>query len=402
MRQFRKLWQITRKDLLVMGKDRGSWIVLLLTPLLIIMVASFALGPAFSGELKSKLLYANLDSGAIGTQLLDGLREVEGLEVVEGTEAECEALAVGEEKYKTCMLIPAGFSSRVLTGQNTGLQVYVDPSDNSSRPFMVGMIDGAASRLSGMVNSVKISIVEVMKFAPEAELPVVASDAAQTAVEQMNQDPPVAVEISNAGAAADVNMFDTQAPGYSVMFLLFGVMLGAEGLLEERDKGTLGRLMVAPVAKSAILGGKLAAQFMIALVQMTILFGVGHFVFGMHLGNSIPGLILMIVMTAFTATAFGLMLASLVKTRRQATSVGTLVIILMSALGGSWWPLSIEPEFMQTLGHLTINAWALDGMNALILEGANMQDILVDAFALFIYGCACFLVGIKMFKFRNA
>ena len=110
MRQLRKLWQITRKDLLVMGKDRGSWIVLLLTPLLIIMVASFALGPAFSGELKSKLLYANLDQGAIGKQLVDGLKEVEGLELFEGTEAECQALAAGEDKYKTCMLIPAGFS----------------------------------------------------------------------------------------------------------------------------------------------------------------------------------------------------------------------------------------------------------------------------------------------------
>lgn len=402
MRQLKKLWQITSKDLLVMGKDRGSWIVLLLTPLLIIMVASFALGPAFSGDLKSKLLFTNLDQGAIGGQLVDGLREIEGLELVEGSEDECQALAAGEEKYKTCVLVPPDFSSKILTGSNTGLHVFVDPTDNSTRPFMVGMIDGAASRLSGMVNSVKVSIVEVMKFAPEAELTVVASDAAQTAVEQMDQEPPVALEISNAGAAADVNMFDTQAPGYSVMFLLFGVMLGAEGLLEERDKGTLGRLLVAPVAKTSILGGKLMAQFMIALVQMAILFGVGHFVFGMHLGNSIPGLVLMIVMTAFTATAFGILLASLVKTRRQATSVGTLVIILMSALGGSWWPLSIEPEFMQKLGHLTINAWALDGMNALILEGATMRDILPDAAALLIYGCACFLVGIRMFRFRSA
>jgi len=402
MSQFRKLRQIAGKDLLVIGKDRGSWIVLLLTPILIIMVASFALGPAFSGELKSKLLYANLDGSAIGNQLVDSLSSMEGLELVEGTEAECEALAVGDTKYKTCMLIPAGFSSKVLTGSNTGLQVYVDPTDNSSRPFMVGMVDGAASRLSGMVNSIKISIVEVMKYAPDAEPITVASDAAQTAVEQMNQDPPVSIEMTNAGAAADVNMFDTQAPGYSVMFLLFGVMLGAEGLLEERDKGTLGRLLVAPVAKSAILGGKLAAQFLIALVQMTILFGVGHFVFGMHLGNSIPALILMIVVTAFTATSFGILLASLVKTRRQATSIGTLVIILMSALGGSWWPLTIEPEFMQKLGHLTINAWALDGLNALILEGAKMQQILVDAAVLFLYGCVCFLIGIKMFKFRNA
>ena len=402
MKQFRRLRDISAKDLLVIGKDRGSWIVLLLTPLAVIMVASFALGPAFKGHLKSQLLAANLDQGQIGGQLIGSLNATEGLEVIEGSAQECAGLATGDKKYKASMVIPADFSSRILSGADTGLQVYVDPSDNVNRPFMVGMIDGAASRLSGMVTAVRVSVTEVQKFSPGSDPAQAAGDAAPAAVQQMAANPPVAVEISNAGGMQDINMFDTQAPGYSVMFLLFGVMLGAEGLLEERDKGTLGRLLVAPVSEAAILGGKLVAQFFVAAVQMVILFGVGHFVFGMHLGNSIAGLVLMIAITAFTATAFGILLASVVKTRRQATSVGTLVIILMSALGGSWWPLSIEPQFMQNLGHLTINAWALDGLNALILNGKGFVDILPQAAVLFAYGVACFLIGIKTFRFRNA
>ncbi|MCL4473965.1 MAG: ABC transporter permease [Actinobacteria bacterium] len=402
MKQFRRLRDISAKDLLVIGKDRGSWIVLLLTPLAVIMVASFALGPAFKGQLKSQLLAANLDQGQIGGQLIDSLKATEGLEVIQGSAQECADLAAGDQKFKTSMVIPADFSSRILSGAGTGLHVYVDPSDNVNRPFMVGMIDGAASRLSGMVTAVRVSVTEVQKFSPGSDPAQVAGDAAPAAVQQMAANPPVAVEISNAGGMQDINMFDTQAPGYSVMFLLFGVMLGAEGLLEERDKGTLGRLLVAPVSEAAILGGKLVAQFFVAAVQMIILFGVGHFVFGMHLGNSIAGLVLMIAITAFTATAFGILLASVVKTRRQATSVGTLVIILMSALGGSWWPLSIEPQFMQTLGHLTINAWALDGLNALILNGKGLVDILSQASVLFGYGVVCFLIGIKTFKFRTA
>ncbi|MCL5882899.1 MAG: ABC transporter permease [Actinobacteria bacterium] len=402
MKQFRRLLDISAKDLLVIGKDRGSWIVLLLTPLAVIMVASFALGPAFKGQLKSQLLAANLDQGQIGGQLIDSLKATEGLEVIQGSAQECADLAAGDQKFKTSMVIPADFSSRILSGAGTGLHVYVDPSDNVNRPFMVGMIDGAASRLSGMVTAVRVSVTEVQKFSPGSDPAQVAGDAAPAAVQQMAANPPVAVEISNAGGMQDINMFDTQAPGYSVMFLLFGVMLGAEGLLEERDKGTLGRLLVAPVSEAAILGGKLVAQFFVAAVQMIILFGVGHFVFGMHLGNSIAGLVMMIAITAFTATAFGILLASVVKTRRQATSVGTLVIILMSALGGSWWPLSIEPQFMQTLGHLTINAWALDGLNALILNGKGLVDILPQASVLFGYGVVCFLIGIKTFKFRTA
>jgi ABC-2 type transport system permease protein len=221
------------------------------------------------------------------------------------------------------------------------------------------------------------------------------------AVAELSQDPPVDTEINDAAGFREVNMFDTQAPGYSVMFLLFGVMLGAEMLLEERDKGTLGRLIVAPVSRSAILGGKLLAQFVIACVQMTILFGFGHFVFGMSLGDSLPGLILMVGVTAFTATAFGLLLAGTVRTRRQATSLGTLIVILMSALGGSWWPLEIVPEFMQVIGHFTINAWALDGINGLILRGEGFTDMLRPAAVLAAYGVVCFAAGLRMFRFRT-
>lgn len=402
MKQLRRLWDITMKDLLVISKDKGAWILLLITPLAVILVASLALGPAFNGQLKSQLLVTNLDSGVIGKQLVDGLGATEGLNVVEASADETMALKVGDTGYKTGLIIPTDFSSQILTGSDTDLTVYVDPNDNASRPFMVGMISGAASRLSGMVMSVRISVAEVLKFAPGTEPTIVAVDAAPAAVKEMAKEPPVALEINNATGMQEVNMFDTQTPGYAVMFLLFGVMLGAEGLLEERDKGTLGRLIVAPVSRASILGGKLAAQFVVAVIQMTLLFSVGHFAFGMNLGNSLPGLCLMIGITAFTATAFGILLASVVKTRRQATSLGTMIIILSSGLGGSWWPLSIEPEFMQKLAHITINAWALSGINALILDGKGISDILPQAAGLLLYGIVCFAIGIRMFKFRNA
>lgn len=397
----RRLLDICLKDLLVVGKDRGSWILLLITPLAIIMVASFALGPAFHGELKSQLLVTNNDAGQASERLLDALGQAEGLSLVTAAEDETTSLTIGDDKYRTGLVIPADFTAKVMSGQNTVLQVYVDPTDNVNRPFMVGMIDGIASRMSGIVASVRVAVEEVQRFAPGADLGAVITDAVPQATAQMTGNPPVEVEVSNAEGFHEVNMFDTQVPGYSVMFLLFGVMLGAEMLLEERDKGTLGRLMVAPVSRASILGGKLVAQFAIAAAQMTILFSVGHFGFGMNLGNSLAGLILIVAVTAFTATAGGLLLASVVKTRRQATSLGTLIVILMSALGGSWWPLSIVPGFMQVIGHFTINAWALDGINALILKGQGFSAILIPTGVLFVYGAACFAVGLKMFRFRT-
>lgn len=397
----RKLWQVTTKDLLIVAKDRGAWVFLLLTPLVVILVASLALTPAFEGGgIDSTLLVTDQDDGALSEMLLNVLSSQQ-VEIRQASVAESETLKQGDEEFAVAMVIPPDFSERITSGESVRLQLFVDPENNIARPYLEGLIEGAATRLSAIEVAAIVAIQEVVRVAPGTDTRAVTASASLSAAGRM-QDQPVSTDVSNVGSVQELNAFDTQAPGYSVMFMLFGVMTAAEGLLLEKESGTMGRLLVAPISRFSIMGGKLLAQFIVGIIQITLLFTVGHFVFGMSLGNSLLGLGLMITVTAYTATAFGILLAGVVKTRRQLSAVGILTILLMSALGGSWWPLEIVPEFMQKLGHLTINAWALDGLNGLILHGDGLTDILPVAGVLFAYGCACFLVGIFMFRFRSA
>jgi ABC-2 type transport system permease protein len=397
----RHLFVVTAKDLLIVAKDRGAWIFLLLTPLVVIVVASFALTPAFEGgTIDNVLLVSNEDNGEISDALTASLNE-QGAEIREVDRNESETLKQGGDAFPVALVIPAGFSQKVTAGEQVQLEVYADPTNNYARPYLVGLINGAVTQISAMETAVKVAVVEVLRNDPGADVAAVSESAVATAGAQMG-NPPVQTEITNVGETEELNAFDTQAPGYSVMFMLFGVMTAAEGLLLEKESGTLGRLIVSPISKTSILGGKLLSQFIVGIVQITLLFTVGHFAFGMNLGNSLAGLSLMIVATAYTATAFGILLAGTVKTRRQLSAVGILTILMMSALGGSWWPLDIVPDFMRTIGHLTINAWALDGLNGLILHGEGFIDILPQAGVLFVYGCICFLIGISLFRFRRA
>ena len=48
------------------------------------------------------------------------------------------------------------------------------------------------------------------------------------------------------------------AAGMAVFFLFFTVQFGVTSLLEERNDGTLARLLAAPISRASILGGKLA------------------------------------------------------------------------------------------------------------------------------------------------
>ena len=69
----------------------------------------------------------------------------------------------------------------------------------------------------------------------------------------------------------------------------------------------------------------------------------------------------MTVVTAAAAAALGLVLATLARSRGQLSGFSTILILTMSALGGSMFPRFLMSETMQKMGLVTFNAWALDG-----------------------------------------
>jgi ABC-2 type transport system permease protein len=152
------------------------------------------------------------------------------------------------------------------------------------------------------------------------------------------------------------------AAGIGVMFLLFSSVAGAGGaLLDEAEAGTLERLLSTNIGMTGVLIGKWIFLALVGFAQLTVMFLWGRFVFGLPLFSHLPGFAVMTVMTASAAAALGLVLATLARTRAQLSGFSTILILTMSALGGSMFPRFLMSETMQKVGLLTFNAWALDG-----------------------------------------
>ncbi|HEX5215061.1 MAG TPA: ABC transporter permease [Vicinamibacterales bacterium] len=151
------------------------------------------------------------------------------------------------------------------------------------------------------------------------------------------------------------------AAGVGVMFLLFTCAGAGGALLEEEESGTLGRLVSSRAGMSGVLLGKWLFIALMGMAQMAIMFSWGAVVFGLPLFSHLPGFLIMTAVTAAAAAGFGLVLATLSRTRAQLSGLGTIVILSMSALGGSMFPRFLMSDTMQQAGLLTFNAWALDG-----------------------------------------
>jgi ABC-type multidrug transport system permease subunit len=210
-------------------------------------------------------------------------------------------------------------------------------------------------------------------------------------------------EISVGGGAKSINSFDQQVPGFSVTFLLLGLLLGVSlGLLDERDWGTLDRIRAMPIAPRNVLLGKLAARFIVGMAQMILLFAVGYFVFGVSLGPQPWALLLPIAGIVFAGTAFGLIVAGLARTRDAVLPLGAIVIMSMAAIGGCWWPIDLEPRWMRAIALALPTTWAMESFNDLMIRLRGVDAALKPTAVLVAYGLAYLAIGLWLFRRRLA
>jgi ABC-2 type transport system permease protein len=153
------------------------------------------------------------------------------------------------------------------------------------------------------------------------------------------------------------------AAGIGVMFLLFSLSGRAGILLEERETGVVQRLMTTRLGLGRLLVGRWLFLAALGFVQVATMFVWGALVFGLDLWTPrhLAGFVVLTAFTAGAAAGLGLLLSTLCRSRAQLTAVSIVVVLVMSALGGSMFPRFLMPEELRTLGRLTFNAWALDG-----------------------------------------
>ena len=230
----------------------------------------------------------------------------------------------------------------------------------------------------------------------------IVSQAAFTANTPTTMDMPPSRRIATVdiiGGKKTNPVIAMYAAGIAVMFLLFSATTASGSLLEERENSTLDRLLCSRLTMDQLLLGKWAFLTIIGYIQMTLMFIWGALVFGIDLQHHIEGFAAMTLVTAGAASSFALMLAALCKSRMQLGWVSTIVILTMSALGGSMVPRYLMSDSIQKAGLWTFNAWALDGYNKVFWRELPLRDIALELAVLTASGFA-FIVAARVFAIR--
>jgi ABC-2 type transport system permease protein len=185
-----------------------------------------------------------------------------------------------------------------------------------------------------------------------------------------------------------------------VQFAIFGLMSSATVLVLERKEGTLKRMLTAPVRRTESMAGHLLALFSIALLQGLLLIALGQLAFGVDYVREPLSTLVMLVALGLWVTSLGLLIGALAKTETQVMTFSFISMILFAALGGAWFPLETAGAAFSRIGHLLPTAWAMDGLQNIVVRGQGLSSTVLPAGILLAYAAVFFGLAVRRFRFE--
>ena len=399
MRTFiRQSLLLASKDTKIFFRDRFAVAFAFAFPLLFTLGFTLALGGILSEDEPLQVTLATQEEGedSLSRQIIDGLSEAETF-TVNISDYETARREVEAGSLSGFIAFPSGFTDSLTGpgGATAVLEVVTiadDPEGAAALEALARSIARQVSNAQLVVLSLSLLPAEVDRAAAMQRLP----DFANPASTQL-----VSFPEEQVGDIERPNASNFTLSGYLTMFIFFAAALSAEAIARERRNQTLERLLTNGVRRESIILGKFLAGTYRGVMQVVVLWGVGIVAFGIDLGSSPLAVVLISLAIVFTSSAFGVMLAALVRTAEGASSAGVLVSLVLAPLGGSWWPLFITPDWMQALGKLTPHGWANTAFNNLMLFHADFGDVAINMVAVAAFGVVFLIVAFTRFRLSD-
>ena len=452
-----KILAATRKEFLLWAHKPGQWILIFVVPIIFIWLMQLVFGS--QGTPVVTIFAVSEDKGQDAARVMDALRNASNLKV-ETLKTRDEAnRRVGAGERMAAVIVPEGFSEALLSQGGAKVEIMVDPARAEQANIVVGLVNAALAPVivNAEVNrSVERSVAQVVQQVEGTPLPVTptraatpdltatlsATDQADTPFptetapavsstgpavsnaggtspgaldrffsaavkgivssqvdEAMNHPQVTVVETPGQPAGSPLHtpsLLDYLVPGYSLMFVFFLIPNLAMSVMDERQSGTLRRLLVSPVTRSQILLGKLLPYWLIAVVQFVFVLLVSKLFFNIDLGNSALALAILILASSLAMACLGILIAAFARTETQASGLSAVLVLIMAVVSGAIFPSISIPG----LQNITPHYWAIQGFLNVVARGQGVSGVFLPVGILLTMSAVFFTTGAVRFRFE--
>ncbi|MFZ4562091.1 MAG: ABC transporter permease [Bacteroidales bacterium] len=428
----RRYLSVCRKEMLLLLRDKSGLAMLFIMPIVLIVISSLMQEFGWSSLTKDpsvQVLFVNNDQDSLGIKIKNGFKGSDSFEVIDRLNnkpltAETAKNAVKKGEYLIAIVVPkeatstmranvrltvaktlAGFGignadllNAIVLRDSVNVTIYFDPT--VKKTFKNAVISSVRE------NYYRIQTDWVFKtFNQEiaAQMPLYKPPKeAFNEILQFREEFPSYREVEIIPNATQHNV-----PAWTIFAMFFIVIPLTQSLIQEREGGSLFRLLTMPISYMTLVMGKVGVYLIVCLVQTVAMLLAGVLIlplFGLPtlvLQGELLGLVVMTLVVAMASVGYGLMIGTIAKTHQQAAAFGSISIIILAAIGGLWVPIYLMPPVMRAISHLSPLNWAITGYYSIFLRGGSVMQIAPEAIKLLMFFFSTVVITTVYHKYKS-
>ncbi|MDH3978310.1 MAG: ABC transporter permease [Gammaproteobacteria bacterium] len=378
--------------------DRGSLAMAFLLPVIFFLVLAEIFSVATGTGMQLRVGIADEVNNSLSQRLVHSLDSGGALERVggEGLTAEDVTLLVRKGTADVGLIVRA--DARALDDMSgfgeAPLLIVSDPVRGVAAPMLAGQLQRTYFEA---LPEVAVGSVAELIADQYVELDEVQQDDLQSGLDELRDDAvagrpggftfdEIIEQQAVVGQSEAMNHVAYYAGAVAFLFLLFASMQGAMSLAEEQESGILDRIMAGPGGIMVLINGKFLFLVVQGFAQMLLIFLVAWQVYGVDLPAHAGSWALITLAACLSAAGFGLLVTAACSTRMQAQNLSTVLILILSVVGGSMVPRFFMPEWLRELGWLTPNTWVLEAYSAIFWRNEGIAEVLLACALLAVTG----------------
>jgi len=193
---------------------------------------------------------------------------------------------------------------------------------------------------------------------------------------------------------------DFLIPGLIGFSILVSPMFSMVNITAEYKKNKLFKqLSLTPLTKFEWLAAKVMFYIVLAVISFLLMVAVGIFVFGANITLTV-WLIPFLILGPMMFCSLGMLVGTITKSVETASVIGNIITFPMMFLSGTFFPISIMPEYLRSFAHVLPLFYIVEGLNNVMVYG-NIEAALVDIAVTAVLAIVIFVAAAKLFKWRE-